>query len=178
MHCDTNRDHRALGVRASAYSVYQRIRSTGRARIPPTQLVDVLTQPTNAVTRRLGFDFFPNPTNAAGGCSYSAYKRGHKKARLRFFPESHQRSWWIVSYSAYPRRHTKRTSSPIPNPTNAVGGLFHTLPTLDATRKGPVLPSRIPPTQLVDCFILCLSKDPRTGARPNHFNCVSGIQEK
>src|SRR5258707_319093 len=61
------------------------------------------------------------------------------------FPESHQRSWWIV--------HTQPTrtgaASPVfPNPTNAVGGSF--ILSLHGLEQRPPF-SRIPPTQLVDC---------------------------
>jgi hypothetical protein len=47
------------------------------------------------------------------------------------------------SYSAY----KEHVASRLPNPTNAVGGLF--IPSLQRARRG--LDSQIPPTQLVDC---------------------------
>src|SRR6266436_8283963 len=81
----------------------------------------------------------PNPTNAVGG----SFILSLHTASAALAPESHQRSWWIVhtqptycisrarsripptqlvdcSYSAY-ILHQPRS---LPNPTNAVGGLF------------------------------------------------------
>src|SRR2546426_545515 len=56
-------------------------------------------------------------------------------------PKSHQRSWWIVH-----TQPTKNQRTPVPNPTNAVGGLF-----ILSLQKTSARLSLIPPTQLVDC---------------------------
>jgi hypothetical protein len=56
------------------------------------------------------------PPTQLVNCSYSAYTKETAATR----PESHQRSWWIVHI----RPTQKRLPPLVPNPTNAVGGLF------------------------------------------------------
>ena len=56
-----------------------------------------------------------------------------------FFPESHQRSWWIVH-----TQPTKRAGhTPLPNPTNAVGGSF-----ISGLQKVWHTPFGIPPNRV------------------------------
>src|SRR6185503_19316658 len=77
---------------------------------------------------------------AVGGLLHTQPRR---RATARIFPESHQRSWWIVD-----TQPTRRAASRLfPNPTNAVGGLF----ILSLADTQPAASYRIPPTQLVDC---------------------------
>src|SRR2546426_5907365 len=92
-----------------------------------------------------GAAFVPNSTNAVGGWSLDI-----------FSPESHQRSWWIVHPQPTKRRGTPRPQipptqlvdrsypaykktghTPVPNPTNAVGGSFILSLQKDGTHPGP-----------------------------------------
>jgi len=104
-------------------------------RIPPTQLVDCSysayktargahsPNPTNAVgglfilslqNSSCSRDVFPNPTNAVGGL----FTLGLQNSSRRPFPESHQRSWWIV--------HTQPNPVPEEKPLAELSSALHT----------------------------------------------------
>src|SRR5262249_9722537 len=128
--------------------------------------------------QRAALGLSPNPTNAVGGFVQALPTRSNGRSSVclpipptqfvdsftlclqrktvvhRIVLQSHQRSWWIRSSSAYKEQRAAVGLSP--NPTNAVGGFVQALPTRSNGRPSVCLP--IPPTQLVDSFRLCLQR--------------------
>jgi hypothetical protein len=105
---------------------------------------------------------------------FAAFSRLLKKQECMSIQlKSHQRSWWFVH-----TQPTQRTLNRVPNPTNAVGGLF-----IPGLQTGPPRPRPNPTNKVGGLFIPSLTLSVGFTLRlksqveyERSTNCVGGIQ--